>query len=90
MTIVEERKRAWGAMELHGRFAACLASPHVDALASTEWLRSLGFIAQTEGFICVIEGQVVSTRAYQLHMMKLDFKTIAGYANSSWRPSNTL
>jgi hypothetical protein len=64
-----ERMEKWRTMELHGRFDNELNRENIDRVRSTEWLRTVGFFGETEGFICAIQDQVIHARGYEKHIM---------------------
>jgi hypothetical protein len=67
---LEDRREIWRGKELHGRFAKSLSSQNIDKKWSTEWLRTSGLFAESEGFVLGIQDQVINTRAYQRHVMR--------------------
>ncbi|KAG7301002.1 hypothetical protein JYU34_015366 [Plutella xylostella] len=61
----------WTQKSLHGRHPHDLSQPNVDKLASHEWLRRGELFPETEGFMVAIQDQVIETKNYQKHIMKL-------------------
>ncbi|CAG4968893.1 unnamed protein product [Colias eurytheme] len=61
----------WSRKPLHGRHYHDLNLQHVDKLASNEWLRRGELFPETEGFMIAIQDQVIETRNYRKHIMKI-------------------
>ncbi|KAF4531353.1 hypothetical protein B566_EDAN017259 [Ephemera danica] len=68
----DERIEAWKAKALHGKFAHQLFGEHIYLKVSTEWLRTAGLFAETEGFILAIQDQAIRTRNYERYILKID------------------
>ncbi|KAF4523204.1 hypothetical protein B566_EDAN002463 [Ephemera danica] len=68
----DERIEAWKKKVLHGKFAHQLFGEHIDLKVSTEWLRTAGLLAETEGFILAIHDQAIRTRNYERYILKID------------------
>lgn len=60
---------------MHGRHRYDLCLPNGDKIASNEWLRRGQLFPETEGFLIAIQDQVIETRNYQKHIMKLSIPT---------------
>lgn len=67
----DDKLSEWSGKSLHGRHPHDLSQPNVDKLASHEWLRRGELFPETEGFIIAIQDQVIETKNYQKHIMKL-------------------
>ncbi|XP_039276282.1 uncharacterized protein LOC111058333 [Nilaparvata lugens] len=61
----------WKSKQLHGRHAFALSQPGVDEEASNAWLWHRDLFIETEGFLVAIQDQVIATKNYQRHIMKL-------------------
>ncbi|XP_045474950.1 uncharacterized protein LOC123680878 [Harmonia axyridis] len=73
--MVEKWKDNWRTKPLHGRFYSSLHQIDVD-LPSTNIYLTQGYLyPQTEGTLMAIQDQVVPTRVYARHIMKIDTET---------------
>lgn len=66
---------AWAQKSLHGRHYHDLSQLNVDKVASNEWLRRGELFPETEGFMLAIQDQVIETRNYQKHIMRIPIPT---------------
>jgi hypothetical protein len=70
MTTPLDRLNCWLGKPLHGQFPNILLDANVDKEQSTLWLKKGQLQAETEGFICAIQDQVVATKYYQKHILR--------------------
>ncbi|CAK1550990.1 unnamed protein product [Leptosia nina] len=70
-TDKQTKFRDWLRKSLHGRHLRDLNHTGIDTKASNEFLRRGELFPETEGFILAIQDQVLETRNYQKHIMKL-------------------
>ena len=63
-------KRKWSQKTLHGRHPHELSQKHVDIEASNKWLTSADLFAEKEGFLTVIQDQVILKRNYKKCILK--------------------
>jgi hypothetical protein len=61
-TIPLDRLNFWLGKPLHGQFPNILLDANVDKEQSTLWLKEGQLQAETEGFVCAIQDQVVATK----------------------------
>ncbi|XP_063897007.1 uncharacterized protein LOC135118563 [Helicoverpa armigera] len=71
ITDVKEKIAAWKQKSLHGRHYHDLQQPHVDKQASNAWLQRGELFPETEAFMMAIQDQVIDTRNYQKHIMRI-------------------
>lgn len=69
-TNLQEKINEWTQKSLHGRHRKDLINPHVDKIASNEWLRKGELFPETEGFMLAIQDQVVETRNYRKFIIR--------------------
>jgi hypothetical protein len=69
-TIPLDRLNFWLGKPLHGQFPNILLDANVDKEQSTLWLKKGQLQTETEGFICAIQDQVVTTKYYQKHILR--------------------
>ncbi|XP_044757740.1 uncharacterized protein LOC123315901 [Coccinella septempunctata] len=72
---LERLKQSWQSKSLHGSFYASLQQQEVDRTKSHTYLMQGYLYPQTEGTLMVIQDQVVPTRIYAKHIMKLQVET---------------
>ncbi|XP_044760812.1 uncharacterized protein LOC123318260 [Coccinella septempunctata] len=72
---LERLKQSWQSKSLHGRFYASLQQEEVDRTKSHTYLMQGYLYPQTEGTLMAIQDQVVPTRVYAKHIMKLQVET---------------
>jgi hypothetical protein len=62
----------WKTETLHGNFLNSLQENHVENESSLLWL-SAGYVyPETEGFVVAIQDQVIKTRNYEKHYLRVD------------------
>ncbi|KAL0859464.1 hypothetical protein ABMA27_010634 [Loxostege sticticalis] len=61
----------WARKSLHGRHRHDLCQPNVDKLASNAWLGRGELFPETEGFMIAIQDQIIETRNYQKHIIRI-------------------
>ncbi|KAG6460308.1 hypothetical protein O3G_MSEX011898 [Manduca sexta] len=71
ITTAQHKADIWLQKSLHGRHPADLSQTHVDKVASNEWLRRGELFPETEAFMCAIQDQIINTRNYQKHMLRI-------------------
>ena len=64
-----DRQNRWLEKPLHGQFPNSLMDGHVDILKSNLWLNKGQLHAETEGFMCAIQDQVLPTRYYRQRIL---------------------
>jgi len=55
---------------LHGRHPYDISQQYVDKDASKKWLTNADLFAETEGFLTVIQDQVIRRRNYKKYILK--------------------
>lgn len=70
-----QTRQEWRDKVLHGRYPRDLSQEHVDKTASNAWLTQGDLFPETEGFMIAIQDQVINTRNYQKHILKLSIPT---------------
>jgi len=60
VTADRENQLAWTQIAVH-----TLTQPYVDRITSNVWLTWGGLLPETEGFMCAIQDQVVTSRNYR-------------------------
>lgn len=68
--FLKEKLENWQKKELHGRYANTLERPEINKDASLAWLNNSGIFAETEGFACAIQDQVIPTKSYLKYIIK--------------------
>ena len=62
----------WKTENLHGNFLQSLQENHIENESSLQWL-SAGYVyPDTEGFAVVIQDQVIKSRNYEKHYLRVD------------------
>jgi hypothetical protein len=60
-----DKLQKWSQKALHGRYIHELNQDYVDKTASHAWLTRSDMFSETEGFMCAIMDQVISTNNYK-------------------------
>ena len=63
-------KRQWSQKALYGRNPHDLSQQHVDIEVSNKWLINADLFAEKEGFLTVIQDQVILKRNYKKCILK--------------------
>jgi hypothetical protein len=63
-------KRQWSQKALHGRHLYDLCQQYVDIEVSNKWLTNADLFSETEGFLTVIEDQVILRRNYKKYILR--------------------
>ncbi|XP_039759615.1 uncharacterized protein LOC120633471 [Pararge aegeria] len=70
-TTEQTKINEWARKSLHGRHRHDLCQPNVDKAASNAWLSRGELFPETEGFMIAIQDQIIETRNYQRHIMRI-------------------
>ncbi|XP_028158192.1 uncharacterized protein LOC114351251 [Ostrinia furnacalis] len=70
-TSTQTKISEWTRKSLHGRHRHDLCQPNVDKIASNAWLSRGELFPETEGFMIAIQDQIIETRNYQKHIMRI-------------------
>uniref|UniRef100_A0A8D9A4R9 Uncharacterized protein n=1 Tax=Cacopsylla melanoneura TaxID=428564 RepID=A0A8D9A4R9_9HEMI len=65
---IKDKYDDWLAKPLHGKYPKSLSAGHPEE--STSWLIYGTLFGETEGFMCAIQDEVISTKNYRKHILK--------------------
>jgi hypothetical protein len=72
VTVTQENLNSWKTETLHGNFLHSLQGNHLQNESSLLWL-SAGYVyPESEGFAVAIQDQVIKTRNYEKHYLRVD------------------
>lgn len=62
----------WAQKKLHGKHLHIVANNNISQQDTYKWLQKGHLYPETEGFLLAIQDQVIATRNYQKHIMKIE------------------